>query len=331
MGIDFNPSDREIHQILAGVNIDETELPIRAIPMPDYAVNTILVINDHLVLKTSAEIGHKLVNEARAMQEIADLQVSPALLASGLWPNHPERYYLLETKLPGQTLFGLWLEIEDSARLRYLKELVAKIELYQTIPTPHYCVGYHQTAIAHWSGSWIEGHDQYMHKLIKSIEQRQRDSDELALLDQVKQYYSRQRHSLDFSLGKKYSHGDLHLYNVLVDRQVSGIIDWEWAGLGGVEPEFELEALFRWAIYPQAIAEVELEDRVDRSTYTLVIPTILNSFSVLQQIPDLLQRLTIYQIEYELHKMALQPGKIPSVMDRLDAWLHRNPLQDYLT
>ena len=329
----FNPSTQDIAQCFSSAGITLDDVRIQEVPMPEYAVNSIFIINDSYVLKTTTHYsGRNLQRAATALEAVASAGVSPQLITHSEWPTDPNRYFLIQPKLDGKAMFSQWLELDAQSRVRLMEQVVEYVLRYQKIAVSGYRIGHHQNALPHWRGSWQDGHDSYLVKLLHKVEQKPVAAQIFNLLKDTRQYYDKHRHTLQFCHGATYSHGDLHLYNVLATpAQVSGIVDWEWADTGGVEPDFEMEALLRWAIYPKAIAEESLEDKVSEQSFAEVIPTILRRYSPMQQTPHLLERMTIYQIEHELHKIAKEQGDISPVVQRLDDWLHQNPLHNYLT
>jgi thiamine kinase-like enzyme len=124
-------------------------------------------------------------------------------------------------------------------------------------------------------------------------------------------------------------HGDLQLYNIIEEQNhIRGIIDWEWTH--GGEIDFDLESLIRWALYPHHPAEKELELYVFREQYTNLIQLILEEYREIAVLPHLTQRMTIYQIEYDLHRLTQQSQNTKHPKERLQGWLEEKILGKYL-
>ncbi|HEV2126511.1 MAG TPA: phosphotransferase, partial [Chloroflexota bacterium] len=138
-------------------------------------------------------------------------------------------------------------------------------------------------------------------------------------------YYVAHRTALAYGVGPRLIHGDLHLANVIVDGgRVSGLVDWEWAG--GGEPDVDLAHLVRWAWFPAHPAEEALGPLVGAEQYLPLIPALLEAYAEIGSLPRLWERLTIYEIEYDLHQLTHSPCSTQA-HERLRAWLHARVLQ----
>jgi hypothetical protein len=122
------------------------------------------------------------------------------------------------------------------------------------------------------------------------------------------------------------------LYNVLADGgHVTGVIDWEWSFGGGVEPDFDLEALVRWSLYPNDLGDDDEDMGVDAADFREVIPAMLAAYREVAAIPDLAARMTIYQVEHELHQMVTWPPRVPTrPTERLADWVREGVLAEVL-
>ena len=124
------------------------------------------------------------------------------------------------------------------------------------------------------------------------------------------------------------AHGDLHLYNVLSSRRrITGIIDWEWSYGGGSEPDFDLEALVRWALFPRDLGDDDVDMGIRDDNFACVIPLLLAIRREQRAVPRLMERMTIYQIEHELHQMVSWPPRVPTrPTERLGVWVREQRL-----
>ena len=101
--------------------------------------------------------------------------------------------------------------------------------------------------------------------------------------------------------------------------RVTGVVDWEWAH--GGEPDFDLADLARWALYPADVAEEPLEERVGADDFATLLPALLRAYPEVAGIPRPGERLTIYQLEYDLHKLVQAPHAPRQPARRLRGWL----------
>jgi hypothetical protein len=221
--------------------------------------------------------------------------------------------------------------LDDATRARLIAHLVARVRPIHRLAVPTYAIGHYQDALREWRGSWLDGHDAYLPSLLARVRARALTTEQARLVDEAEAYYAAHRTALAYQVGPHFAHGDLHLYNVLAERgRVTGLIDWEWAH-GGTEPDCDLDALMRWALYPAGIAEDALADRVGATDFAILIPAVVASYPEIRAIPRLRERMTIYQIEHELHKMATWPPRVPrDPVRRLHDWLREDRLAQYL-
>ena len=135
--------------------------------------------------------------------------------------------------------------------------------------------------------------------------------------------YADHREALAWSVGPRMAHGDLHLYNVLASEgHITGVIDWEWSYGGGTEPDFDLEALVRWSLYPEGLGDDDVDPVVTADDLAEVVPTLLAAYPEVAAVPRLMERMTIYQIEHELHHMITWPPRVPTrPTERLADWV----------
>ena len=90
----------------------------------------------------------------------------------------------------------------------------------------------------------------------------------------------------------------------------SGVIDWECSQFG--EADFELCHLIHWYLYPP-------KSNLDFRTF---LRALFEASPQCTQVPDLVQRLTIYQIEHEMQQIIWNHSEAESWrIPRLVSWL----------
>ena len=212
----FNPSAQEVSQCFSSAGITLDDVRIQEVPMPEYAVNSIFIVNDNYILKTTTHYsGRNLQRAAMALETVASAGVSPQLITHSEWPSDPNRYFLIQSKLDGRPMFSQWLELDGQSRVHLMEQVIECVLRYQKIVVSGYRIGHYQNALPHWRGSWQDGHDSYIVKLLQKVEQKSFAAQIFSLLSDTRQYYDKHRHTLQFCHGATYSHVDLHLYNVL--------------------------------------------------------------------------------------------------------------------
>ena len=282
----------------------------------------VYAVADRYILRVShyTRDGADLRREAAILDSLRDLPGVPRVLGQGVVPLDGGLPYLLLTRLPGGNVFRAWLDASPAEQLGYIRGLVRLLEQVHARPLPAYRVGYHQTALPDWTGGWLAGHDRYFQGLLAQVRAHPWDADLRGLLDEAEAYYAAHRTALDWAVGPRLVHGDLQLYNVIGQvGQVTGLIDWEWAH--GGEPDFDLADLVRWALFPAHPAEEELEAVVSAATYARLVPALFALYPAVARTPRLRERLTIYQIEYDLHQLTRWPHAPRQMRQRLHGWL----------
>ena len=318
----FLPSPDQLRGILAAAGIVEPIANCTAL-VGGYS-NAVLDLDDRYILRLSNLPGtaQRFARERAALDLAGQLSGVPRLLGAGRLGSRGAWRYLLLEKLPGENLFRVWLDGTPEERQRYARELAGWLRALHGIPMEQYSCGYHQTALRERLAgtSWLAGHDAYVRRLLRLVRAHHWDAGLVESIDGVEAYYAAHREALRYQVGPRLLHGDLQLYNVIVDRRhLTGVVDWEWAH--GGEPDFDLADLARWALYPVDVAEEALEPRVAPEDFAALMPALLDAYPEVASIPRLRERLTIYQLEYDLHKLAQAPHAPRLPARRLRGWL----------
>jgi aminoglycoside phosphotransferase (APT) family kinase protein len=312
-----------VAKILSQADLDPTVESLEMLAMPDYATNEVCFINDDLVLRfTMEERGRqRLSRERELLEELKSLPVVPRVLAEGPIPGSDEGVYQLQTRIPGQTIQAQWAAASEERRIELVRELVGYVRQFHQIPRSTYRIGFYQSSIRDWEGTWIDGHDRYIVQLLGGIYRQSPSPIEREVVKRAERYYEDHREALTYATGPHLGHGDLHFLNVLAtDEGVTGILDWEWAFDGGVEPEFDLDALLRWSIFPADFDEGENPSTAEE--FRSVVPEVLRAYLEVAAIPRIYERLTIYQIEHDLyHIQSLKPAIPNRPIARLAEWV----------
>ena len=324
------PTAEQCARVLREAGIAEPLAGCEFLPLPDYSPTIVAILNERYVLRASTRDGAaRFARERRAIARLAGVPGIADIRGAGTLALDGEAHYLLQERLPGRALFPLWLELADDARVALIAELAGIIRRVHRIAVPGYAIGHYQSALRDWPGGWLDGHDVQIARLLARVRARDLTAAQAALLDDAEAYYAVHRGALAHTVGPRFAHGDLHLYNVLAERgRITGLIDWEWAYGGGTEPDFDLDALIRWALYPRGIAEEALEARVSGADFVALIPALLAAYPEVRALPRLAERLTIYQIEHDLHHLASWPPGIPrEPLHRLHGWVRERRLE----
>ncbi len=245
-------------------------------------------------------------------EQVAALAGVPRILYRGaLDRDDGVLHYVVLTFLPGDDFLTALPGTTPAQQTRLGQSLAAFVDQVQGVRDDHYDIGLYIPTVGRWPGTWRAGHQRYWDFL-------ERESQGLALkeasvetLHRAFLYLRALSPALDYQGGPKLLHNDLHPKNILLDQgRFSGVIDWECAQFG--EADFELCHLFHWCLYSP-------QDELDFGAF---LSAFLQAKPRCTQVPELARRLTIYQIEHEIHQIIWNaPGAEAIRVPRLATWM----------
>lgn len=270
----------------------------------------IFFINQELLLRVS---GTPMTVEQEKFRRVAVLDLVPKILHAGVLKSDTEPlYYIFLTFLPGHDFVNGYQETSSAQQKQLGQDVALFLDTLQAFTGTHYDIGLYIPVISCFSGSWKVGHHRYWEIL-------EQESAELCLLpesvpifDRAFRFLQASVNALDFQTGPKLLHNDFHPRNILLyEGKLSGVIDWECSQYG--EADFELCHLIHWCLYPP-------QSSID---YKPFLRAFLQSAPACTQVPNLAQRLTIYQIEHEIqqiiwHGRQAEGWRIPRLVHWLD-------------
>jgi aminoglycoside phosphotransferase (APT) family kinase protein len=250
----------------------------------------IFFINGDYLLRVSAA---SMTLEQEKFRRIAALEFVPKIIHTGCLQRDggPVSYTLL-TLLPGDDFVNAYPQTSAAQQARLGEDLARFVERLQEIEGPSYDIGLYVPALPGFSGTWRAGHEQYWERLRQAVDPLALRADSHAVIARAFGFFQANCAALDFQSGPKLLHNDLHPKNVLLHRgQFSGVIDWECSQYG--EADFELCHLVHWCMYPPAQG---IDFRIFLRAFFAAAPQCT-------RVPQLAQRLTLYQIEHEIQQI----------------------------
>lgn len=295
----------EIKQICARYQIEIKDLASNAGSFD----KTIFFINQKYLLRVSET---PMSREQEKFRQIAALNFVPKILGIGELENDTGSiFYTILSMLPGDDFVNVFPETALAQQTQLGQDVAEFLDSLQEITGTHYDIGLYIPIMPHFSGTWRDGHQKYW----ETLEQR---SVELNLEPESIQVFANAFHFLrsamivlDFQAGPKLLHNDLHPKNIILHQgQFSGVIDWECSQFG--EADFELCHLIHWCVYPP-------KPSID---YQPFLRALFHAAPKCTQVPNLAQRLTIYQIEHEIQQIIWQGSEAASWrVPRLMHWM----------
>lgn len=295
----------EINQICAGHGIEIWDL---ASTSGSFA-KKIFFINQKILLRVS-ETAMTLEQEKFA--RVAALNFVPKILHIGVLETDPRPvFYTLLTLLPGDDFVNVYPETTLAQQKQLGQEVADFLDNLEKITGSYYDIGLYVPAIPHFSGTWRAGHQRYWEILEQGAAALPFQPESCQVFASAFQFLRASTSALDFQAGPKLLHNDFHPKNLLLHQgQFSGVIDWECSQFG--EADFELCHLIHWCVYPP---HPDIH-------YRPFLQALFHAAPQCTQVPNLAQRLTIYQIEHEIQQIIWQGSKAESLrVPRLVHWM----------
>lgn len=252
--------------------------------------NTLYRINDSYIVKVCTDIN----NEEDFKKEIdfynsnKDNTLIPKLYYSDTMKEDVPYFYEILEKVNGVSLYNVWHTYSEEQREDIIRQLCDAMKQMHSIKGDRY--------------NWTE----YMKKEFNPLYEKAKElnifsDEEKKLLEQAYYDFDKYLESDEFVL----VHNDLHFDNVFVDNGKIKIIDFERSMY--VPRDFELDIFYRMIRKPWKFASEETEEYTDASQYSNIMSYINKYYPELVNIPNLYERLGIYDIVYFLAQLVKHP------------------------
>lgn len=208
-------------------------------------------LSDNYVFRFRDDNPKLLLREAYFLKRL-NHQLIPKVLWHG---KIDELFFMVENRLPGQTIDLTWKSLSSSSKKDIVKQVVEFIKYQRTITKDNiYSVK---------TGKKYKGFLDYLtdgvkQKIIdiKKFEQANKILRELSLIINN----SKIKNLFTTKIKNTLVHGDLIIHNLLTDgRNLTGVLDWELALFG--DPDYDLFHLF----YYQECAKAYQEQGIDET------------------------------------------------------------------
>ncbi len=255
-------------------------------------VNAVFLVEGEVVIRIGSrgDALQRMKHESELIQSLGGEIPVPKIYALG---QHGGLAYQVQQVLPGQKLYSAWKNFRAEEQENIVAELVGYLKIIHN----RRCLSF---GYAQNPSSMFESWSQFI------ADHFQKTLDEIAALgirmvpgylEMAMDYFEAHKHVLQNSV-PVLVHGDLSLVNLLVDKgKISGILDFEYSLQA--PKDYELWVTEAFCLYPNDWAEEENE--------VYCSADFANFFNLLQkyypemfEIPDLRQRVNIYQLEASL-------------------------------
>lgn len=252
--------------------------------------NTLYKVNNSYIVKVCTDLS----NEEEFAREIDFYNSNkantliPKLYYSDTTKEDVPYFYEILEKINGVSLYNVWHTYSEKQRENIIRQLCDTMKQMHSIKGNRY--------------NWTE----YMKKEFNPLYEKAKElnifsDEEQKLLEQAYYDFDKYLESDEFVL----VHNDLHFDNVFVDNGKIKIIDFERSMYA--PRDFELDIFYRMIRKPWKFASEETEEYTDASQYSNIMSYINKYYPELVNIPNLYERLGIYDIVYFLVHLVKHP------------------------
>jgi aminoglycoside phosphotransferase (APT) family kinase protein len=270
----------------------------------------IFFINHELLLRVSET---SMALEQEKFRRVSALNFVPKIIHVGTLERDagPISYTFL-TLLPGDDFVNAYLETTVAQQRQLGKDTAEFLDILQEFTGTHYDIGLYVPALPRFSGTWRDGHQKYWELLKQESEKLHLKPDSIQVIERAFLFLQASIGVLDFQNGPKLLHNDFHPKNMLLYQgKFSGVIDWECSQFG--EADFELCHIVHWCLYPP-------KPNIDFRPF---LHALFDASPKCTRVPNLANRLTIYQIEHEIqqiiwHGKEVETWRVPRLVHWMD-------------
>jgi aminoglycoside phosphotransferase (APT) family kinase protein len=270
----------------------------------------IFFINNELLLRVSETT---MEGEQEKLRRVAALDFVPRIEHVGVLDGEAGPvYYTLLTCLPGDDFVTAYSGTTAAQQRQLGRDVAAFLDELHGFTGAAYDVGLYVPSIPNSTGTWRTGHQKYWKILRQGTKALPLQSESVRVFDSAFRFLDASIEALDHQTGPRLLHNDFHPKNILLHQgSFSGVIDWECSQYG--ECDFELCHVIHWSLYPP-------RPDIDFRPF---LGTLFQSSPKCAQVPDLAERLTIYQVEHEIqqiiwHGSQAEAERVPRIVRWID-------------
>lgn len=252
--------------------------------------NTIYKINDSLIVKicTNEDNEKEFTKEIDFYNANKENNLIPKLYYSNTDKKDVPYFYEIIEKIDGVSLYNVWHTFNEDQREDIIKQLCTAMKQIHSNTGKSY--------------DWLQKtKNQFLSLYNQAKELNIFNEEEQRLLDYAYSKFDNYLESNEFVL----VHNDLHFDNIFYNNGKIKLIDFERSMYA--PKDFELDILYRMIRKPWKFASEETEQYTDSSHYSNIMQYIEKYYPELVSIPNLYQRLAIYDIVYFLAQLVKHP------------------------
>lgn len=258
------------------------------------------------------------IGDVAKLAPLASIRRTPKVIHQGMGTiGGQQLHYALIDYVAGETLFSAYPAMSPEERRRVAADLSDFMKSLHDIRGQAYDIGHYIPTLPQYTGLWQLGHQRYAQYLSEQVDLLPLTSPERQILTRAFDFMEAHNPALRQAVGPRLLHNDLHPKNIIVNHgRLAGVIDWECAQFG--EPDFELSHIVHWSLCPEP----------DAPDFRTIAEGLLSAHC--NQFPKavLAARITIYQLEHEIHQLvwcraneARWAVEAPKRLARIEGWL----------
>lgn len=252
--------------------------------------NTIYKINDSFIIKicTNNDNEKNFIKEIEFYKANQDNDLIPKLYYSSTDKQDIPYFYEIIEKVNGVSLYNVWHTFSEEQREDVIRQLCeAMKQIHGNVGSAY---------------DWVKDmKEQFSSLYTNAKELNIFNEEEQKLLNYAFSKFEKYLESNDFVL----IHNDLHFDNIFINDGKIKIIDFERSMFA--PRDFELDILYRMVRKPWKFASEETEQYTDSSHYSNIMVYIKKYYPELVNVPNLYQRLAIYDMVYFLEQLVKHP------------------------
>ncbi len=256
-------------------------------------------LSDRHAIRVNRRPNRRLHREAELGPQLPDTVCYPNVVAYG---GQLGADWLIVERLPGQMLAGAWPLMSLNDRRDAVRQLATVLRAVHAVPVPE-GLGPVEDAPQLLDPNAL----QIAAPLLNALaEVEGRPGVDPALIADTRHLVLQSTPALEPFSTDTLIHGDLHFQNVLWDgRQITGLIDWEWAR--GGPPDLDLDVFLRFCSQPRWFVCDEFLSSTIASDYAVIPYWLAHDYPELFQHSYVLERMLIYEISYDVFDLLRSP------------------------
>ena len=260
-------------------------------------------------------VNRRLHSRLRREAEVAELLPSdvpyPRIVAVGKGGGDD---WVAVERVPGLPLVRCWHALRREQRQQAVEELAWILKRLHATEVPDELAGAEDPPQLLQPGAHATD------LLLGTIERaRGMEHVDRGVLEELRGYVLGKRSVLDPFVSTRLIHGDLHFQNVLWDgSHVAALLDLEFAR--PAPADLDLDVFLRFCAYPALFVPEGREHEARREDYDEVPDWLRLDYPELFDHPDLVDRLRIYSIAFDMKALMASPPRGP-----LNSLTHRHP------